>query len=58
MPADKWIKKLEKKDKPVNEWTPEEWEAAYNILAQKNKQLISALGSALQTLSRAVGNTI
>jgi len=50
------IKKSE--DKPIEEWTAAEWEKAYNILAVKNKSLISALGSALQILSKAVGTAI
>jgi len=58
MVADKYLKREQSKPKPVNEWSVAEWEAAYNIIAQKNKQLIAALGQALQTLSRAVGAAI
>ena len=58
MAAEKYLKKAKQEVKPVNEWSVEEWETAYNALAQKNRQLTAALSSALTTLSRAVSLVI
>ena len=58
MTAEKYLKKAKQEVRPVNEWGVEEWETAYNALAQKNKQLTAALSSALTTLSRAVSLVI
>jgi len=58
MAAEKYLKRMKSEPKPVGEWSTAEWEAAYNIIAQKNKMLIASLGNALQILSRAVGTAI
>lgn len=54
MVAEKYLKRIKQEPKPIDEWTPEEWEVAYNALSVKHDKLRDILRRALQCLNSAV----